>query len=187
VQAVDLLSNPALAGGAQRVVVVGGGEVGCETAHWLACEQGKAVTVVEMLPYFMKESCTANRGYLIHYLEQKGVALWNCTRLRRVGPRGVTVVRNVSPTVPSPYVTWSPVLPENVKNPLARPIRVQEEEVTLEADLVVLAVGLEPDASLYEACVREHVAGEVYIIGDSFQAGSILEATKAGYAIGRCL
>jgi 2-enoate reductase len=187
VQAVDLLSNPALAVGAQRVVVVGGGEVGCETAHWLACEQGKAVTVVEMLPYFMKESCTANRGYLIHYLEQKGVALWNCTRLRRVGPRGVTVVRNVSPTVPSPYVTWSPVLPENVKNPLARPIRVQEEEVTIEADLVVLAVGLEPDASLYEACVREHVAGEVYILGDSFQAGSILEATKAGYAIGRCL
>jgi 2-enoate reductase len=187
VQAVDLLSNPALAGEALRVVVIGGGDVGCETAHFLACELGKAVTVVEMLPYFMKESCTANRGYLIHYLEKAGVALWNCTRLRRVTPQGVVAGRNVSPTVPSPYVTWRPVLPENVKNPLARPIREQEEEVTLKADLVVLAVGLEPDDALYQACVQEHVAAEIHHIGDSFMPGSILEATRAGYAIGRSL
>jgi 2-enoate reductase len=187
VQAVDLLWNPALASGAGPVVVVGGGDVGCETAYFLACECGKAVTVIEMLPYFMKDSCTANRGYLIHYLEQKGVALWNCTRLQRVHEHGVTVVRNVSPTVPSPYVTWAPVLPENVVNPLARPIRVQEEQVTIPAELVVLAVGMEPDDALYEACVRERVAPEIHNIGDSFAPGRIFDATKAGYALGSAL
>ena len=187
VQAVDLLSNPALAEEADRVGVVGGGDVGCEVAYFLACERGKSVTVIEMLPYFMQTSCTANRGYLIHYLEKAGVELWNCTRLQRVGEGDVTVVRNLSLTVPSPYVTWTPVLPENVKNPLARPIRVQEQEVTLQADLVVLATGLEADDALYKACVRERVSPEIYCIGDAFSPGRIFEATKAGYAVGRSL
>ena len=187
VQAVDLLWNPAVAEGTGRALVVGGGDVGCEVAHFLACECGKTVTVIEMLPYFMKDSCTANRGYLIHYLEEKGVALWNCTQLRRVDEHGVTVLRNVSPSVPSPYVTWAAVLPENVVNPLARPIRVQEEEVTAAADLVVLAVGMEADDRLYEACVRERVAPEIHNIGDSFAPARIFEATKAGHALGRAL
>jgi len=187
VQAVELLQNPALADRVERVVVVGGGDVGCETAYFLAGERGKAVTVIEMLPYFMQDSCTANRGYLIHYLEKKGVLLWNCTRLGRIHGQGVTVVRNVSPTVPSPYVTWAPTLPENVVNPLARPIRVQEEEVTIAADLVVLAVDMEPDDTLYEACVKEHVAPEIHNVGDSFAPGQIFAATKAGYTLGRTL
>jgi 2-enoate reductase len=89
--------------------------------------------------------------------------------------------------VPNPYNTWSPLLPENVKNPLARKIKVKEEEMEIEADLVVLAVGLKPDDSLYEACVRERVAPDIRNIGDSFSVGRIFEATKAGYAIGIAL
>jgi 2-enoate reductase len=191
VQAADLLEDPALAQDAQRVVIVGGGDVGCEVAHFLACEQagpeGRRVTVVEMLPHFMKDSCTANRGYLIHYLEKAGVELWNCTRLLRAEPEGVVVARNLSRTVPSPYVTWQPVLPENVKNPLARPIRVEEQEVRLDADLVVLATGMVPDTGLYEACLREQVAPEVHLIGDALAPATVAEAVKAGDAIGRLL
>ena len=190
-QAVDLLEDPALAHGADRVVIVGGGDVGCETAHFLACElpgaESRRVTMVEMLSHFMKGSCTANRGYLIHHLEKAGVVLWNCTRLLRVEPGGVVVARNVSPTVPSPYVTWAPVLPENVKNPLARRIRVEEQEVRLDADLVLLATGMEPDHGFYEACLRNYVAPEVHNIGDSFAPATIAEAVKAGHAIGRLL
>ncbi len=187
VQAVELLDNPSLANGARRVAIIGGGDVGCETAFFLACEQGKEVVVIEMLPYLMKGSCTANRGYLIHYLERQGVQIWNCTRLQQVTEQGITVVRNISPTVPNPYVTWTPVLPENVKNPLARPIRVVEQEVAIEADLVVLATGIAPDDALYDACRREGVAAEIYNIGDSFAPGRVLDATRAGYAIGRSL
>jgi predicted NAD/FAD-dependent oxidoreductase len=79
------------------------------------------------------------------------------------------------------------VLPENVVNPLAKPIRVQEKAVTLEADLIVFAVGMAPDTRLYEACVAQHVASEIRIAGDAFAPGRIFEATKAGYAIGRTL
>jgi len=187
VQAVNLLRDPALADSAEKIVIVGGGEVGCETAYLLACERGKQVTVVEMLPYLMKEVCTANRGYLIYYLKKRGVELFNCARLDRVKEHEVLVMRNVSPTVPDPYVSWRPVLPENVKNPLARPIKVEEERVALDADLVVLAVGLRSDNLLHEACVRAGVAPEIHAIGDAFSPGRIFEATKAGYAVGSWL
>lgn len=46
VLATDVLSGKAKAG--QNVVVIGGGMVGCEVAHFLA-QQGKKVTIVEML------------------------------------------------------------------------------------------------------------------------------------------
>lgn len=187
VQAVDLLRRPGLAAGAERIVIVGGGEVGCETAYLLAGELDRQVTVVEMLPYLMKDVCTANRGYLIHYLKGKGVALLNCARLERVEEGEVLVVRNVSPTIPDPYVTWSPVLPDNVKNPLARRIKVKEERLSLPCDLVVLAVGLQADDALYHACVQARVAPEIHRIGDAFSPARILEATRAGYRLGRQL
>jgi 2-enoate reductase len=187
IQAVELFRNPALAGRAGRVVVIGGGEVGCEAAHFLAYELGKQVAVVEILPYLMKEACTANRGYLIHYLESRGVKLLNCSRVTRIEPGRVTAARNVSPTVPDPAVTWAAVLPENVKNPLAKPIKEDLQEISLAADLVVLAVGLRPDDALYAACVREHAAPEIHNIGDAFSPGNVFTATKAGYAIGRAL
>jgi 2-enoate reductase len=187
VQAIDLLRRPSLAAAAERVIVVGGGEVGCETAYQLAGEHDRQVTIIEMLPYFMPEACTANRGYLIHYLLKKGVALLNCARLDRVEEREVIITRNTSPTVPDPAVTWSPVLPRNVRNPLARPIKLREECVALPADLVVLAVGLKSDDTLYTACLQTHVAAELYRIGDAFSPARILEATRAGYAVGRQL
>jgi len=171
VQAIDLFRNPSLADKANKVVVIGGGSGGCEAAYFLSWEKGKEVIVIEMLPYFMKDLCTANRGYMIHFLEQKGVKLLNCTQLKAMDEKGVLVIRNLSPTVPDPYVTWEPVLPENIENPLAKPIRVKEEEMRLEADLVVLATGYIPDDSLYEQCLKERISPEIYNIGDSFSRG----------------
>jgi 2-enoate reductase len=187
VSAIDLLLQPGLAAEAERVVVVGGGAVGCETGFWLAAEYGKQVTVIEMLAHFMTGNCTANRGYLLHYLEALGVKLLNCTRLLAIDGAGVAVTRNVSTTVPDPYVTWAPLLPANIRNPLARSIRVREAHETLAAEMVVLATGLVPDSSLSEECVRGHVAPEVYNIGDSFTVGQVRDAVRAGYLLGRTL
>lgn len=184
VSAIDLLQDPSRAADAARVVVIGGGEVGCEVAHFLACELHKQVLVIERLPYLMKEACSANRNYLLYYLHKQGVALWNCAQVTQVTETGVTVSRNVSPTVPDPTVAWGVVLPENIKNPLARPLKEAYETVDVQADLVVVAVGLAPADALYEACVREQVAPEVYNVGDSFAPGRVFEAVKAGYAVG---
>jgi len=187
VLATDLLATPSLAKDARNIVMVGGGDVGCETAHMLAYEYGKAITVLEMSPYFMRASCAANRGYLIHYLERKGVALWNCSRVNRIEDGTVTVTRNVSPTVPSPYAVWEPVLPENVRNPFAREVKVEERTIELAADLVVFATGLTPNNGLHRTCMETRVAPEIHNIGDSFGIGRIFDATKAGYAVGSSL
>jgi 2-enoate reductase len=187
VQAVDVFRSPKLAAKAREVVIVGGGAVGCECAHFLASEFGKQVTIVEMLPAFMNGLCTANRGHMIHELEKLGVKLMNCTRLKSVNQGTITVSRNISKTVPDPYNTWNPLLPENIKNPLAKPIQDEIEDQTLEADIVIMAVGLKPDGQLYETCMRENVASEIRQIGDAFQIGRVFEAVKAGYAVGKSL
>jgi 2-enoate reductase len=185
IQSVDLLNDPTLAEGAKEIVVVGGGIIACECGLFLRLELGKKVTLVEILPHFMEGVCTANRAHLIRMLEQSGVDLLNCARLTRIEADQVMVMRNFSSTVPDPYNTWNPLLPENVINPLARPIREKYQQQTLKADLVVLATGLVPDRSLYETCQRELTNTELYCIGDAFQVGRVFEAVKAGYAIGR--
>lgn len=187
VTAVGLLREPALAAGAARVVVIGGGAVGCEVAFWLAAEHGRQVAVVEQLPYLMKGDCTANRGYLLHHLEELGVRLLNCARVTAIDGAGVHVLRNLGARVPDPYCTWSPLLPDNLENPLARRMDLREAGQRLDADLVVLATGLAPAAGLYRECLARHVAPQVFNIGDSFAVGRVLDAVRAGFTLGRTL
>jgi 2-enoate reductase len=186
-QAVDVFRNPAMVAKANQIVIVGGGAVGCEMAHFLASEKGKRVTVVEMLPYFMKGICTANRAHIIHILEKIGVQLLNCSRLKEITSDAVIVSRNVSKTVPDPFNTWNPILPENIPNPLARPIKEELRDEVIKADCIILAIGLKPDPSLYDELRRENLAAEIVQIGDGFQVGRVFEAVKAGFSVGRTI
>ena len=183
VQAVDLLVNPGLLGDAKKVVVAGGGVVGCETAYWLRYEQGREVKVVEMLPNFMEGVCTANRGHLLHYMEKAGVELYNCAKVTSFEPGKVHISRNVSKGAPNPYNTWQPLLPENIPNPLAPKLGPETREVTLDADRVVLAMGGRPDDAAYFEALAANAAPEIYNIGDSFAGGRVLEANRAAFRL----
>ena len=185
VEATDLLLDDKLLGDAKNIVVVGGGVVGCETAYWLAYEkEGRTVKVVEMLPYLMKGTCTANRGHIIHYLKDQGVELINCATVKEFDEKHVVIERNAHKNVPNPYNTWQPILPENIENPLAPKLGSEPRRVSLDADLVVLAMGGKPDDAPYLEGQKEMVAPELYNIGDSFAAGRVLEACRAAYALG---
>lgn len=183
VQAVDLLADPGLLGDAKKVVVAGGGVVGCETAYWLRYEQGREVKVVEMLPNFMEGVCTANRGHLLHYMEKAGVELYNCAKVTSFEPGKVHISRNVSKGAPNPYNTWQPLLPENIPNPLAPKLGPETREVTLDADLVVLAMGGRPNDAAYFEALAANAAPEIYNIGDSFAGGRVLEANRAAFRL----
>ena len=181
VEATELLRNPEKLGGAKKVVVLGGGAVGMETAYWLSYEHGCRITVIDMLGNFMDGACTANRGHIIHYLEDNGAKLVNCATIKSFEPGRVLVSRNISKGAPDVYCTWTPVLPKNVVNPLAPkmgPETVVEEH---HAELFVNALGRRADESQYLEGVKQHVAKEIYNIGDSFQAGLVWGATKAAY------
>lgn len=180
-QATELLEHPELLGDAKKVVIIGGGVVGCETAYWLSYEKNMDVTVVEMLPYLMDGACTANRGHLIYHMKNNGVKLINMAMVKGFENSKVKISRNTHKNVPNPYNTWQPILPKNIENPLAPKVKDEYKEEFLDADLVVFAMGGRPDDSLYFALQEAHAAHEIYNIGDSFAAGRVLEANRAAY------
>ena len=187
VQATDLLMDPAKLDGAKKVVVVGGGAVGMETAYWLSYEKGCKVQVVEMLENIEEGACTANRCHLIHYFEANGGELLNCSKVVSFAPGIVKISRNISKGVPDPYCTWTPVLPKNIENPLAPKIKDETYVAELPCDLVVLAMGGRADDKGFLSAQQAGVAPEVYNIGDSFNAGRVLEANRAAYNLARII
>jgi 2-enoate reductase len=187
IQAIHLFMHPEIAHHAEKVAVIGGGAVGCECAHYLAAEFGKKVTLIEMLPVLMKGLCTANRGHLIHEMENLGVQLLNMTRLKSIEDDQIIVERNTHQSVPDPHITWRPLLPDNIINPLGQKIKENWQDEKLQTDLIVLAMGLRPDRQLYQNCLKEHSAPKIINIGDSFQIGRVFEAVKAGFLTGSSL
>lgn len=189
VPATRLLREPELLGQARSVTVIGGGAVGCEVAQWLAVERNVSqVSVVEMLPHMMQGACTANRGHLLHALAGHDVRLLNMTRVERaeqtLGGSLLHVSRNRHKNVPDPYVSWTPILPENVVNPLAPKVGDDWHEEVIPSDLVVIACGGQADDSLFYELQQTHAAPELRNIGDGFAPGRVLEAVRAAYRLG---
>ena len=189
VPATRLLREPELLGQARSVTVIGGGAVGCEVAQWLAVERNVSqVSVVEMLPHMMQGACTANRGHLLHALAGHGVRLLNMTRVERaeqtLGGSLLHVSRNRHKNVPDPYISWTPILPENVVNPLTPKVGDDWHEEVIASDLVVIACGGQADDSLFYELQQTHAAPELRNIGDGFAPGRVLEAVRAAYRLG---
>ena len=76
-----------------RVVVIGGGLVGAETADMLGqqCEQ---VTIIEMLPQIMKDEEAAPTKYMKERFFQNGVQIHTSTKLLEIGDHTVTAEKD---------------------------------------------------------------------------------------------
>ena len=185
IDAIHLLTHPQeLADTDKKIIVIGGGAVGLETAYWLATEKQRKVTCLEMLEHFEEGACTANRGHLIHYFEADGGELVNCARVLRIEDGHVIVARNRSKAVPDPYCTWSPIIPKNIENPLAPKMTNEEYIEQYDADLIVMAIGAKGDDRPFLAAQAAMVAPEVHNIGDSYNTekpGNMWQCTKAAY------
>ncbi|MBN1612873.1 MAG: FAD-dependent oxidoreductase [Deltaproteobacteria bacterium] len=130
--AVDVLLGLKKAG--ERVVVVGGGLVGCETAVHLA-QRGRRVTVVEMLGGILPDLFEANRQQLLKMLAESGVAVLTDAQLARVTDEGAVIVN-----------------------------KRRRYQAHIKADTVVLAVGLKPETrlarDLADAGIEIHSIGD---------------------------
>jgi pyruvate/2-oxoglutarate dehydrogenase complex dihydrolipoamide dehydrogenase (E3) component len=89
--ALDVLSGKRVAG--ETCVIIGGGKIGCETAEFLL-EQGRKVTILEMLPRLGKGIGPAERFITITALRQAGAALETGTKAVEIAPAGVSAVKN---------------------------------------------------------------------------------------------
>ncbi len=67
----------------KKVVVGGGGLVGCETALYLA-EKGNKVTILEMLPEIARDMETNSKSYLMRELKEKNVQYFTNTPVKEI-------------------------------------------------------------------------------------------------------
>ena len=75
----------------KRVVIIGGGEVGCDVA-WFLAEKGKRVTIVEMLPGLAMGMNMFSQLYILDRLAQLGVETLIGTTAREITEDGVVAV-----------------------------------------------------------------------------------------------
>ena len=183
--AVEALNDIERLKNAKNIVIVGGGDSGCELAYMLKYELDKNVTIVEMAPTLMTNSCTANRGHILHYLDKAGVKCYNCSTVNCINEDNVEIVTNASKTVPSPYNTWTPVLPDNIHNPLAKKIKSVPMAVSVEADLVVIAAGTAPNNELFKKLQEIVAAPIIYNVGDSNACGKVFTAVKSAFNVAK--
>ncbi len=73
----------------KRVVIVGGGSVGCETAEYLA-ERGRKVTVVEIRDALAENTGKTAQTILLGHLKARGVRLLTGCRVEKIDENGVT-------------------------------------------------------------------------------------------------
>ena len=90
VRSWDVLAGAAEVG--RRVVVIGGGQVGCETAEYLA-ERGRDVTVLEMLPEMAADMGARTREVFLKKLIDLGVNLITRATVTAIGEREVSFDR----------------------------------------------------------------------------------------------
>jgi 2-enoate reductase len=90
VSAIDLLMGKASPSARANVIVLGGGEVGCETAVHVA-ERGCRVTLIETLPQVLRGVFEANRLQLLRMMQGHQVRVLANTRLQEVKDSSVLV------------------------------------------------------------------------------------------------
>jgi 2-enoate reductase len=151
--AVEVLLNQARAGG--KVVVVGGGLIGCETALFLA-QAGRQVTLVEMLDTLASNMVWGNALELVKMLDDHHVTILINSEVRRVTGRGVVALSGSG------------------------------REYSLDADTIVLAVGMESTECDLTGALRTSVP-QVYAIGDCVKPRKILNAIWEGYRVARVI
>jgi 2,4-dienoyl-CoA reductase-like NADH-dependent reductase (Old Yellow Enzyme family)/thioredoxin reductase len=104
----------------QNVVIIGGGMVGCETGHYLA-EQGKTVTIIEILKRMANDVFFMARRRLMDGLRSKSVTLLTSARCEEIKEGSVLVTT------------------------------AEGKKETISTDAVVIAVGYNADDGLYKA------------------------------------
>jgi 2-enoate reductase len=184
--ATDALNDPSILDGKERIAIIGGGVVGCETAYQLGYEYDKKVDVIEMADNLMPGACTANRGHLLNYMRlNENINLHNGCRVEKFENGKVITAQKTSKNLPDPYMSCTPLLPVNTPNPLAKKVGDETVAKEIPTDFVLLALGYRSENNLYFAALKEHAAPEIYAIGDSFKPAKIIDAVRSAYALAR--
>ena len=152
VSSLDAIDHPEKLKG--KVVIVGGGLVGCEIALDEA-NKGKDVTVVEALDDIMAAGGAGapypNKRMICDLFENKGVKVYTSTKLVEVNDEGAVVEK------------------------------ADGTRETFKADTVVSALGFRPAPNLKEEWAELNIP--MYEVGDATGAGTIMKAIWDAYEV----
>ena len=138
-----------------KVVVIGGLQIGAETAEFLATK-GNEVTLVESSSEIARDIAHLVwfRDFLLLGLELCGVSIFTNTTVEEITKTGIVVKR-------------------------------KGQCFTIEVDAVVLALGTEPNRTLFSQL--EKLGIELHKIGDCAGVGKMVKAVREGFRAGMAL
>ena len=153
---IDVLSGKKEIG--EKVVVIGGGLVGCEIALEHAME-GKSVTVIEAMDSILSAGALVpimNKMALEDLLSHHKVAIRTGCKVESVNDEGVVITEQAG-----------------------------GKQVSVPADTVVLAIGFRPLPSMAQDMYG--CGADIYEIGDGREVGTIMSSIWDGYEVARAL
>lgn len=154
----DILAGKAFPG--QKIVIIGGGSVGCETADYLApllndrFMRNRDVTVLEMANEILMSETGAGRSVLVMRMMEKGIHI-ECKA------KVIAVTENT--------VTYEQ----------------EGKEYTLTPDTLIFANGYHVDNSIENMLKEANMT--YHLIGDGHKVGNIKDAISEGYEVAKSL
>ena len=156
-----------------RVVVIGGGLVGAETAEYIAqgdCE----VTIVEMMGQIAAEESSTVKPFIMEDFTAHNVVVKTNTKVDRITADAVEATETLNPPAP----TGRPGAPAPV--PAADAPEPETQAIGIPCDCVVIASGTAP-VTFDTAALEEHGI-KVTLVGDcNGKAADINRAVEEGY------
>ena len=153
----DILSGKTFPG--RKVVVIGGGAVGCETADFLAplvndlFPRNREITILEMLPGVMLNESGPGRSLLVQRMMKKGVEMICSAKVERVEEDKIYYSKK------------------------------GQEYCIDDADTLVFAVGYKIDPKMEEILKASGVT--YHLIGNATKFGNIKDAITCGYQVAK--
>lgn len=155
----DILTGKAFPG--RKIVIIGGGSVGCETADYLApivndlFIRNREIILIEMAKGVMMGESGPGRSLLVQRMMKKGIQMICDAKVEKVEEDKIYYVKD------------------------------QKEYCIDDADTLVFASGYKPDNSIEEMLKNAHV--NYQLIGDAKKVGNIKDAIFQGYEIAKQL
>jgi 2-enoate reductase len=159
VSAVDVLYGKA--GYGKKLVIIGGGWIGCETALWLSENRDVDISVVEMSQGIMTggeiQPAPSNEQYMVEALDYRP---------------------NVHVYTRAKVVSFD-----------TRLVRINQKkagEIDLPADTVIISIGLRSQRALYDE-LKESFGENAYLVGDAEAPGNILIAVQKANEVAKSI
>jgi len=131
VQAIDILAGRVLAG--DKVIIIGGGQVGVETGEMLA-NQNRQVTIVEMRDEIAKEEHPDIRYLTQQRLNRYGVNIMTNTKVKALSKGTVTVERDGVEQTLHGFDTIILAVGSKSYNPLEEPLKKTGKKIHVIGD-----------------------------------------------------